>query len=350
MQSIRYHTLGLCVVACAYCSTAVRAQDVGFDMIHMESGRPVRGKIIAMSPTEINVEVRGVEQKIPVTEIRQITFSQEPSQLRRARDLIRQGQLENALVGLNQIDVDRVNRPDILVDLEYYRLYCQSHLAISTGNALPRAATALFNFIKDNPNSHHFYEAVESLGDVAMALGKYKGAVKYYSQLSRAPWPEMQMRGALLEAAALRAEGNFAESLSKYDSVITTRLSTVEANRQKSLAVIGRAVCQAHLGQTAEAIKSVEKIISENDAQDTELFASAYLALGEGYRRTDQPMDAVLAYLHVDLLFYQSQAAHAEALYHLSNLFKQINKPQRAVAARSLLKSRYPGSRWNNLQ
>ena len=56
----------------------------------------------------------------------------------------------------------------------------------------------------------------------------------------------------------------------------------------------------------------------------------------------------MLAYLHVELLFHQNPEAHAEALHYLVGLWNELKKPERAVAARNLLKSRHPASRWAN--
>ncbi len=317
------------------------------DTIHPASGRPLSGQIVEISATEIRIDLGESVTNVPVIDVRQVTFSDEPIQLRRARDLVRQGQLENALSTLNQADLSRVERPEVRTDVEYYRLYCQARLALAMGGDLPEAEAAMFRFVGANRKSYHFFEAAETLGDLAMARGDYATAAKYYGPLRRtAPWPAMQLHGTLLEAKALSPSGNYAEALKNYESVIASPLATAEAIRQKSLAVAGRAVCQAEMGQATEAIPSLEKIIVDNDPQDTELFAQTYNALGACHRLANQPKDALLAYLHVDLLFYQSGDDHAEALYHLSNLWNQTNKPDRATAARSLLKSRYPGSRW----
>ena len=104
--------------------------------------------------------------------------------------------------------------------------------------------------------------------------------------------------------------------------------------------------CKAELGQTDEAKELVEEVIAKNDPADDELFAQAYLALGTAHRKADEPLEAVLAYLHVDLLFFRQRDAHAEALYYLSNLWGQIDRPEQAVQARNLLKSRYGATIW----
>ena len=329
--------------------TPLRAYAQSSDVVHLQTGRQTRGRVQAISATEITLEIRGSSQELPVNEVRSITFGGEPSQLRRARDLIRDEQLQDALLAINQVDRSSVANKFILTDLDYYTAYCQARSALSTGAELTSVSVEMFNFIREHGDSYHYFEAVETLGDLAMALGKFSGAVRYYGQLSKAPWPEVQMRGALLEARAYRSDGQNQAALAKYDAVIGFQLSTAEANRQQNWARVGRAACQAESGQASEAIQSIEKVIQENDPQDTELFGQAYNALGACHRQMKQTQDALLAYLHVDLLFYQGAEAHAEALYYLSDLWNQVKKPERAVAARSLLNSRYPGSRWAKL-
>ena len=57
-----------------------------------------------------------------------------------------------------------------------------------------------------------------------------------------------------------------------------------------------------------------------------------------------------MAYLHTDILFYTDPEIHAEALYYLTNLWKEVNATDEATDARNLLNDRYPGSTWANRQ
>ena len=80
------------------------------------------------------------------------------------------------------------------------------------------------------------------------------------------------------------------------------------------------------------------------------MIARLYNALGRCYLKQNKPKDAVMAYLHTDVLFYADADAHAEALFHLSKLWSDINKSDRAVAARNTLRERYAGSVWAGLE
>ena len=141
-------------------------------------------------------------------------------------------------------------------------------------------------------------------------------------------------------------KGDFVEAQKQYKAVIESATDTKESRRQKRFAQIGAARCAAETQSADAGIESIEKIIAENDSSDAELFASAYNALGDCLQKKGQSKDALMAYLHVDILFYADSEKHAESLYHLTNLWSQLKNTDRAAAARNLLTERYSGTIW----
>src|SRR5687768_9051282 len=154
------------------------------------------------------------------------------------------------------------------------------------------------------------------------------------------------MRANNAVARSLVGQKDFANALQKFDAVLASELTTPEAAQQKLFASIGKAVCLAETNKPDEGITLIEDIIAKNDAQDAELFAKAYNALGNCYLKANRPKDALQAFLHTDILFYADAESHAEALYRLSKLWNDVNKSDRAVAARNTLRERYAGSVW----
>jgi hypothetical protein len=98
--------------------------------------------------------------------------------------------------------------------------------------------------------------------------------------------------------------------------------------------------------QVDAAIRSLEKIIADADADNEELHALAYNALGTALRKAQKPQHALLAFLHVDLLYNSNPEAHAEALANLEQLFTELHKPEHAKRIRATLDQRYKNSRW----
>ena len=66
----------------------------------------------------------------------------------------------------------------------------------------------------------------------------------------------------------------------------------------------------------------IEQMIQDTDPEQKELQARAYNALGDCYERAGRTKDALLAFLHVDVLYSTVPDAHAEALSHLVKLWE----------------------------
>ncbi|MBM4092801.1 MAG: tetratricopeptide repeat protein [Planctomycetes bacterium] len=319
------------------------------DAVYESRGTTAYGTIGEITRTTVTLETNQGKKLYPVNEIRKIAFSGEPGELRSARDSIPRGQIEDARSALEKISMEAVQRKEIRQDIEFLKAFCDGRMALTGGGDKIAAVRAMVAFVEDaaNQNSYHYFTGVELLGDLAVALGRYENAVKYYARLGEAPWPEFQIRASVLGANALVANRQFAEAQAKYEQVLAAGVDDVRAREQKQLATVGRAVCLAETGKPDEGIVILEAVIAENDStQKHELFARTYNALGVSYVRAGKTQDALLAFLHVDLMFNQNPDAHAEALYHLSTLWRAVNDADRANRARSLLQSRYSGSPW----
>lgn len=335
--------LALLSVALAVCSAPALAQQ---DTIIGRSGTPVRGTIVGISPTTVKIETTGATRDIETREIQKVSFGDEPADVTSGRDQALAGQFENALVALKKVNQAEIQNDVIKQDVGYYIAFCNAKLALSAGGDKAAAIAELKAFIGQNRTTLHFFEGVQLLGDLNFADGKYADAATFYGLLSQSGWPEYQLRAAVQQARAQSAEGKYPEALAAYEQILASGLNTPEAAVQKMHATVGRAVCLAATGKHEEGITIIEDLIAKNDPSDASLFARAYNALGACYEKASKPQDALLAYLHTDILFFKDSESHAEALYRLSKLWAAVNKADRAVQARGTLQSRYPGSRW----
>ena len=333
----------ICTLAMLLCQQSAFAQR---DQVFGLRGTPTSGTITAVSPSGITLQVGSSSKVVPLNEIQRVTFDGEPNELRRAREAAHQGRFEDARAELDKLNVADLRRDFVRQDVEYYSAYLDSRMSLTEGGNKDAALEALLTFVRRHPQSYHFYEAAETLGDLAVALGKNEDAVRYYAALAKAPWPEYKLRSAMLEARAQGALQQWDAAQQRYDSVLASELDTPEVHRLKLLATVGRAVTVAHKGHPQEAIETLQGVVAQNDSSDVELFSRAYNALGTCYVLAQQPQEALLAYLHVDLLFFGDPEEHAEALFHLSKLWNEVNKPDRAVTARNMLQTRYAGTAW----
>jgi tetratricopeptide (TPR) repeat protein len=317
------------------------------DQVYLTRGAPISGQVNATTPAQVTIESRGQNQTVNVNEIRLITFGDEPQELRQGRAGAIAGRFESALDDLERVNPASIERELVKRDLQFYLALCEARLALSAGGDKAKAAELMFGFVRAAPTNFHFFEAAGVLGDLAVGQGDYESAVKYYGAIaSKAPWPEYKMGASLSEARALVAQGKFAAAQQKFESVIEQPSDAPETKRQKLLAEVGKARCLAETGSPAEGIKLLEKVIGENEPTDNELFGRAYNAQGDCLLKAGKQKDALMAYLHVDVLFYSDPEIHAESLYHLSKLWAAIKKPDRAASARNMLDQRYSGSVW----
>ena len=119
------------------------------------------------------------------------------------------------------------------------------------------------------------------------------------------------------------------------------------AESQKLAAQLGKATCLAATGEPDAGIKLVQEVIDKAEPEDADLNARAYVTLGNCYRQKEgATKDALLAFLHVDLLYNRDREAHAEALWNLARLWNELGKPERALQATQLLKDHYGGTSW----
>ena len=318
-----------------------------FDQIYLAKGTPNRGNITEMGRDQVTLEMSGVARPFASNEIVRITFADEPPELNNARNAVLQRNWGLAQTELAKLEGQTLARDLIRHDVEYYKALSLAKLAMTEGGDKNAAATAMLNFAKLAPQSYHFYDAAEVLGDLAVSSGAYDKAVNYYKPLKAAPWGDYQMRAGNLVGRALIEQKKFEEASQEFDGVLGIDLSTAEANREKLFATIGKAVCLAETGQADQGITTLQDIIAKNDPTDAVLFARTYNALGRCYLKVNKPKDARDAFLFTDILFTADPDAHAEALYHLSKLWSDLNKSDRAVEAKNTLQERYAGSPWN---
>jgi len=241
------------------------------DQIYFAKGAPARGSISpdGMTRDKVTIEQTGGPRDIQVNEIVRITFAGEPTDLVAGRNNVLQKNYNQALVELKKLDGQKIDRPFIRQDIEFYKALCQSRLALSEGGDKAAASKAMLAFVGSAPQNYHFYDAAEALGDLAMASGKWADAVKYYAPIATAgatatrgePWPDYQMRANNASGRALMGEKQYEQALEKFKAVLSSGESTAEAVRQKNLATVGRAVCLAETGKVDEAVSILKDLI-----------------------------------------------------------------------------------------
>ncbi len=228
----RQTPLAICFTLCL--ASVAHAQD---DQLFTETGSTLNGKVVSASPVQVKIEVNGNERVVKVNEIRRLSFGGEPTELNVGRARVLSGKIQSGHNELKRVDPATITREIIRRDLQFYLAYCEGKLALTVGGDKAKATAGMLAFVRAVPNSHHFFEAAELLGDLAVSQKDFAGAVRYYGTIaSKAPFGDYKMRASILEARALVAQGDFSKAQSKFEDVLAISSGTRESKRQKLLA------------------------------------------------------------------------------------------------------------------
>ena len=309
----------------------------------------VRGTIVGFSPKGIEIKATGggdVVREIPANEIVSVIFEDEPPALLNAQRHILEGDYTDALTALEKMQAEDAKRSEIGEEIEFCKAYATAQLALAGNGSVTEAGGQMVKFITEKAKSFHYYQCCELVGHLLVASGKYDKAEGYYAKLGEAPWPDYKMRAGTAMGRALLAQGKTAEAAKAFDEVLGGDAGGDLAETQRMMAKVGKARCMAAGEKVDQAIRILNDIIDKADADNLELNALAYNALGTALHKAGKPKEAVLAFLHVDLLYSGAPEAHAEALANLAKLFLEIHKPEHARRAQQTLQDRYKSSHW----
>jgi len=309
----------------------------------------IRGLIDDITSTEVVIRVNGNPRRLAANQISRIQFANAPADLLQAAAAYRRGQFNEAKTGLQGVNLGDIQDKWVKEEIAFMLASIDAKSALSGEGDKNAAGTLLIGFINDYANSFHHFEAVELFADLAYSVGQFETAAEYYQKMVASPWEEMKVHGTLRLAHATVGQGAFAEALTQYDQVAGYNATTPTQQVMVAEAKAGRARCLGETGKAAEGIAAVEKIIADNDPKtQKKLYAQAYNAQGVCYRKSNQNKDAILAFLHTHLIFNQDPDAHAESLYHLTQLWEAESKADRASSTKTLLQQKYAGTFWEN--
>ncbi|QDV54992.1 tetratricopeptide repeat protein [Rosistilla oblonga] len=342
MNRILHQAIAVGVFAISlHVSPAAFAQ---LDRVYPTQGPVVSGSIIQTQPDGVVIQVGGAERKFTLDKIDRVVFDREPGPLTEGRSLVRQEQYEAALTQLGQINMAQISRAEIKADAMFYRAFSQAQVALAGQGNKNAAVKEMYGFVTSvGKNSFHFYDAAKTLGDLALAVGSYDNAVKYYGALARSSDANLQLQSRYLVGWSYLQQKKLDEADKAFAAVTSASVSSPDQLRYQKLALAGQAAIAAGKGDPDKGLESLNKLIEESDAADAELFGRLYNAQGACLAAKSDPEGAVLAYLKTHLLFPSDPDSHAEALAELVQLWPQVGHPERANEARTILQTRYPG-------
>jgi tetratricopeptide (TPR) repeat protein len=315
------------------------------DQVRKNDGTPpVTGKITEISPLKIVVESPRGTAEIPVNQVAQVILDGEPGALKTAKTAILAGRYEDGLATMEKVDLAEDARKEVVQEAHYYKALATAKLALVGEGTIADAGRLMIGFFNENPKSYHYFEGAEVIGDLLVANRNYGPAATYYTKLAEAPWPEYKMRANVAIGKALLAENKPAEAQKAFEAALAITGEGEAAERLRATANLGKFRCTAESSKPEEVIKIAEDVIAKTDPEQTAVMAGAYNILGAALKKAGRTKEALMAFLHVDVLYYSDADAHAEALANLAELWNTLQQTERAVRARRTLDERYPTS------
>lgn len=331
-------------------SSVLMAADI--DTVYRKGdSKGVGGQFTTISKNEIVVtqKVGNKEEHIPANEIGRVEFQGEPPVLGLARSNENGGRLAEALAGYEEAFNAAGTNANLKAEVTFLIARTLAKMGQADATKLPVAIAKLNEFVNGNRDHYRFYQAELLLAEAALAANDPVTADTAFERVTQAPWPDYQMTGKIGGARTLLAQDKVADAQAIFDQVAAAKVSTPAEKACQLAAMLGQGECLQRQNKHEQAADILEKVVSQASADETRLLAQAYLQLGRCYEGDAQHLkDAVLAYLHVDVipsLAVQSDL-HAEALFHLSKLWPSIGQPARGAEASAKLQQEYPESPW----
>lgn len=299
-------------------------------------GNQIKGTIQAETPTEVKIAGRSV----PVDQIDSIEYDGLTQSYAQARIRETTGNLAEAadLYGRAATEAGAA-KPLIARDAQFKKARLIADLALADPARATEAIGLLDQFNRQHANSRQLGPSLELLARLHLAKGDNDRAEKALAELGKLKWAEP--RASILQARVLARRGKYDEAIGRFDSLLA---AAPKESAQRRDALLGKAEALAGQKKFAEAEGVVRSLIQAAGPEDLEAQAAAHNALGDLLRQAGKPKDALIEYLHTDILYPKDREQHPRALAQIVELCRELKFEDQARDAAERLKQDYPTS------
>jgi hypothetical protein len=337
----------LLLIGLALSAAAPRA--IAVDQVTRRSDNvTLRGKFTSMNTQAITIKLTsGREEVVSVADIKTLRFDQEPSLLAQAQSNERSGALAAALKKYRQVQSDYSGDDKRLItDVAFLIARTQVRLSLEDPEARKAARQAMQQFRAANQKNFRYLEATLLEAAAAASAEDSANARTLLKEVQGGTVKGYQLQAGVQLGQLLLADGESAEALAAFNKVVTQSEGDSNAVGAHWSGLLGRALCQQQQGNFADAVATVESVIQTAAVGNTDILAEAWVQKGDCLRKTNEPRAALMAYLHVDVLYRSEPSQHAQSLFRLSALWGPAGHQDRADDAAARLTARYPNSEW----
>lgn len=339
----RCRPMALALLALAAASSA-RADEIvlvtGSNVKGAVSGR-VRGQIQTESPTEIVVRLGQNTLTVPADQVVAVRYDGQPASMALAESREAGGQLAEAADLYRKAAGEVAAKPLVKQAAQFKQADLTASLALADPARNAEAVALLDAFLKAVPAGRQTASALETLARLQLQKGDYTRVDRTIADLAKLP--RGAERAGLLKARVAARRGDHAAAVDRLDRLVKSAPEGSPIQREARLA---HAESLAALKKTSEAEAEILGVIKALPAEDVAAQSVAYNTLGDCLRLAGRPKDALLAYLHTDVLYAKDKEQHPRALAQISHLWRELKRDDRADEVWQRLKKDYPRSPW----
>ncbi len=333
-------TLGLSLALSAVAGADEVVLISGTTVKQASNGR-VRGSIASETATEVVVKLGSNAINVPTDQIVSVRYDGQPATMALAESSEGTGQLEKAADLYKKAAAEAGAKPFVEQAARFKQADVTTDLALADPAKAGEAVALLDAFVKAYPASRHSASALENLARLQLQKGDYNQVEKTVASIEKLP--RGADRAAVLRAKVLAKKGDYAASVAELDRLIKASPDGSVRQREAKLA---KAEGLAGLKKYAEAEADLRAAIKSLPAEDVASQSAAYNTLGDCLRAAGRPKDALLAYLHTDVLYSKDKEQHPRALAQIAQVWRELKRDDRADEVQQRLRQDYPQSPW----
>jgi TolA-binding protein len=304
-------------------------------------GGRVRGQVQSESPAEVVVKLGAGTSSVPTDQILSIRYDGQPASFQLGETRENAGQLADAAEQYRKAATESSGKPFMVQAALFHEAAVLTDLALVEPERAKATKDLLTKFLQDYPTSRHSAPARECLARLQVQSADFNGAEANIAEIAKLP--RAADRASVMRTKLLARQGKHAEAIAELDRLIAKFPDKSTAKRDARLA---KAESLVGMKKFKDAETLVREVILATSPEDVAAQAAAYNTLGDCMLAANLPKDALLAYLHTDLLYAKDKEEHPRALFHIEKLFRRLKQDIRADEYAQRLKQEYPRSPW----
>jgi TolA-binding protein len=304
-------------------------------------GGRVRGTIQSETPGDVVVRLGNSTTTVPVDQIASVRYDGQPATIQLAEARESSGQLAEAAELYRKGAAEAAGKPLVVQMALFHEASVLADLALVEPERMKVARDRLLRFVQTYPTGRHIAPAREALARLQLSSGDYQGAEATVAALAKLP--KAAERASVLRARVLARQGKHKQAVAELDGLLG---KLPDGSPQQREARLAKAESLAGQNQFKEAESLVRQVIQAAPPEDYTAQSAAYNTLGDCLKAANRPKDALLAYLHTDLLYSKDKEEHPRALHNIEKLFRQLKQDGRADEYAQRLRQEYPRSQW----